>query len=103
MQITTIGLDTAKTVRRWAQTRRQGLPATLAESAAAWPAPSKRRCARLLTSREEDLDPKERSFVLHLGSVAPTLVEAAKLVQQCSAGPRRARCRPPPEGDRVSA
>jgi transposase len=71
-----------RTVRRWAQTRRQGLPATLAEPAAAWPAPSKRRCARLLTTREEDLDPKERSFVLHLGSVAPTLVEAAKLAKQ---------------------
>jgi transposase len=74
-----------RTVRRWAQTRRQGLPATLAEPAAAWPAPSKRRCARLLTTKEEDLDPKERSFVLHLGSVAPTLVEAAKLAKQFGA------------------
>lgn len=74
-----------RTVRRWAQTKRQGLPATLAEPAAAWPTPSKRRCARLLTARDEDLDPKERSFILHLGAIAPTLVEAAKLAKQFSA------------------
>lgn len=73
-----------RTVRRWAQIRRQGLPATLAESAA-WPAPSKRRCARLLTAKDEDLDPNERSFVLHLGTMAPMLVEAAKLAKQFGA------------------
>ena len=74
-----------RTVRRWAQTQRRRVPATLAEPATAWPTPSKRRCARLLTARDEDLDAKERSFVLHLGTIAPTLVEAAKLAKQFGA------------------
>ena len=74
-----------RTVRRWAQARRQGLPAALADPAAAWPVPTKRRCARLLTAKEEDLDPQERSFVLHLGMAAPALVEAARLARQFGA------------------
>lgn len=71
-----------RTVRRWAQARRQEQPVTLAQPAAAWPAPSKRRCAWLLTAAPEKLDPHECSFIHHLGMVAPSLIEAARLAKQ---------------------
>ena len=54
----------------------------VAKVAAAWPAPSKRQCARLLTARDEDLDPKERAFVAHLAVAAPKLAEAAELARR---------------------
>ncbi|MGF7212940.1 transposase [Skermanella aerolata] len=75
-----------RTVRRWAQARRRGGPGVpmepVAKVAAAWPAPSKRQCARLLTARDEDLDPKERAFVAHLAVAAPKLAEAAELARR---------------------
>jgi transposase len=36
----------------------------------------------LLTTKDEDLDPKERSFVAHLAVTAPGLVEAAELAKR---------------------
>ena len=75
-----------RTVRRWAQVRRLGGPGLpmepVAKVAAAWPAPSKRQCARLLTARDEDLDPKERAFVAHVAVAAPGLAEAAELAKR---------------------
>lgn len=71
-----------RTVRRWAQIRRRGLRSTRTEPAAAWPVPSKRRCARLLTAHDAEPAPNEHAFVLHLGAVAPRLVEAASLARQ---------------------
>jgi transposase len=78
-----------RTVRRWAQDRRHG-PSTLSEDpvvlvAAAWPAPSKRRCARLLTMTDAELDANERAFVTHLAVTAPKLIKAAELAKEFSA------------------
>jgi transposase len=46
---------------------------------AAWPAPSSRRCARLIGTPPDRLEAKERAFVGHLASAAPDLVRAGEL------------------------
>jgi transposase len=71
-----------RTVTRWATQRRRAEPTGAADTvrrAAAWPAPSSRRCARMLGTPADQLDAKERAFVGHLASIAPDLVRAGEL------------------------
>jgi len=75
-------------VARWvARRRRDGPPLQAAEihHAAAWPAPSSRRCARLLTTPVEKRDAAERLFLLHLAETAPDLVRAGELATEFAA------------------
>jgi len=75
-----------RTVRRWARDRRRGEPVGSSDPAVvvavAWPAPSKRKCARLLTMKSDELDANEKSFVSHLAVTAPGLIEAAELAKR---------------------
>ena len=48
-------------------------------TAAAWPAPSSRRCARVLGTPLGRLEAKELAFLGHLGGAAPDLVRAGEL------------------------
>jgi transposase len=71
-----------RTVARWATQRRREEGTGAADTvrrAAAWPAPSSRRCARTLGTPADRLDTKERAFVGHLASIAPDLVRAGEL------------------------
>jgi transposase len=71
-----------RSVVRWTtrQRREEGTGATDAiRAAAAWPAPSSRRCARLLGTPPGRLEAKEQAFLGHLGGVAPDLVRAGEL------------------------
>jgi transposase len=69
-------------VARWTTRRRReegtGAAGTVRRSAA-WPAPSSRRCARLIGTPPDRLEAKERAFVGHLASAAPDLVRAGEL------------------------
>jgi transposase len=71
-----------RTVVRWTTRRRReegtGTTDTI-RRAAAWPAPSSRRCARLIGMSPDRLDAKEQAFVGHLASIAPDLVRAGEL------------------------
>lgn len=69
-------------VARWvARQRREDPPPRAAEvqRTAAWPAPSSRRCARLLTTPPGQLDAQESVFLTHLAEVAPDLTRAGEL------------------------
>jgi len=69
-------------VARWvAQRRREDPPLQAAEvqRAATWPAPSSRRCARLLTMAPDKLDAQEAVFLSHLAEIAPDLARAGDL------------------------
>jgi transposase len=71
-----------RSVERWAARRRpeEGTGAADAiRPTAAWPAPSSRRCARLLGTPLERLDAKEQAFLGHLASLAPDLIRAADI------------------------
>jgi transposase len=72
-----------RTVARWTTTRRRREEGTGAADtvrrAAAWPAPSSRRCARMLGTPPGRLEAKERAFVGHLACAAPDLVRAGEL------------------------
>lgn len=45
----------------------------------AWPAPSSRRCARLIGTSPDKLDAKEQAFVAHLAGAAACLIHAGEL------------------------
>jgi transposase len=71
-----------RTVARWTTQRRREEGTGAADTvrrAAAWPAPSSRRCARVIGTPSDRLDTKERAFVGHLASIAPDLVRAGEL------------------------
>ncbi|MFL5337384.1 MAG: ISL3 family transposase [Geminicoccaceae bacterium] len=71
-----------RTVARWTTRRRREEGTGVADTirrATAWPAPSSRRCARLIGMPLDRLDAKEQAFVGHLASAAPDLVRAGKL------------------------
>ena len=69
-------------VARWAaRQRREDPPPQAAEvrRTAAWPAPSSRRCAKLLTTAPDKLDAQEGMFLAHLAKAAPDLARAGEL------------------------
>ena len=71
-----------RSVERWAARRRpeEGTGAANAiRPAAVWPAPSSRRCARMLGMPPDRLDAKEQAFVAHLAALAPELMRAADI------------------------
>ena len=75
-------------VARWvARRRREDPPAQAAEvrGAAAWPEPSSRRCARLLTTAPDTLDTQEGAFLTHLAEAAPNLTQAGELATRFAA------------------
>ena len=75
-------------VARWAaRRRREDPPARAAEvrRAAAWPEPSSRRCARLLTAAPDKLDAQEGAFLAHLAEAAPDLTRAGELASRFAA------------------
>ena len=72
-------------VARWvARRRREDPPPRTAEirRAAAWPEPSSRRCARLLTTPPDKLDEQEGMFLGHLAETAPDLAQAGGLASR---------------------
>jgi transposase len=71
-----------RSVVRWTTQRRREEGTGAADAirgAAAWPAPSSRRCARMLGAPRDRLEAKEQDFLAHLASVAPDLVHAGEL------------------------
>jgi len=69
-------------VARWAARRRREDPSPRAAEvrrAAAWPEPSSRYCARLLTAAPDKLDAQEGEFLAHLAETAPDLTRAGEL------------------------
>lgn len=69
-------------VARWvARRRREDPPPQAAEvrCAQAWPPPSSRRCARLLTTPASKLDASEGVFLTRLAEMAPDLTRAGEL------------------------
>lgn len=75
-------------VARWAtrQRREDPLPrAAEVRRAAAWPEPSSRRCARLLTTPPDKLDEQEGVFLGHLAETAPDLAQAGELASRFAA------------------
>lgn len=67
---------------RWAaRQRREDPPPQTAEvrRTAAWPAPSSRRCAKLLVTAPDKLDAQEGMFLAHLAKEAPDLARAGEL------------------------
>jgi transposase len=69
-------------VARWAARRRREDPpaqATEVRRAAAWPEPSSRRCAWLLTTAPDRLHAQESRFLAHLAEIAPDLAQAGEL------------------------
>ena len=75
-------------VARWVALRRREDPppqAAEVQRAAAWPAPSSRRCARLLTMPADELAAPEGVFVAHLAEMAPGLEHAGKLAASFAA------------------
>jgi transposase len=75
-------------VARWVARRRRENPPTQAsevQRAAAWPAPSSRRCAQLLTMPANELAASERTFVSHLVTIAPELGRAGELATRFAA------------------
>ena len=75
-------------VARWAALRRREDPpprAAEVRRAAAWPEPSSRRCARLLTTPPDKLAAPERLFLAHLAETAPELAQAGELATRFAA------------------
>ena len=75
-------------VARWAARRRREDPplrAAEVRRAAAWPEPSSRRCARLLTTAPDKLDAQEGAFLAHLAEAAPDLAQAGELASRFAA------------------
>jgi transposase len=75
-------------VARWVALRRREDPPPQAgevQRAAAWPAPSSRRCARLLTTPADELAAPEGVFLAHLAEMAPGLERAGKLATSFAA------------------
>lgn len=76
-------------VARWVAQQRRGDPPLAAAAeirhAAAWPEPSSRRCARLLTIPLDKLDVQESEFRAHLAQMAPDLTRAGELAIRCAA------------------
>ncbi len=75
-------------VARWAaRRRREDPPPRTAEvrRTAAWPEPSSRRCAQLLTAAPDKLDAHESEFLAHLAETAPDLVRAGELATRFAA------------------
>jgi transposase len=71
-----------RTIARWTTQRRREEGTGAADAvrhASTWPAPSSRRCARMIGTPPDRLDAKERAFVGHLASAAPDLVRAGEL------------------------
>jgi transposase len=72
-------------VARWVAHRRRENPppdAAAVHRAATWPAPSSRRCARLLTVPADTLDSRERTFLSCLGEIAPDLIQTGTLAMR---------------------
>lgn len=74
-------------VARWVARQRRIDPPLVAEarSAATWPEPSSRRCARLLTTPTDKLEGQESEFRAHLAQMAPDLTRAGELAIRCIA------------------
>jgi transposase len=75
-------------VARWVAQRRREDPPPQADEVhrmAAWPAPSSRRCARLLTMLPDELEAPEDVFLAHLAEMAPALTRAGKLAASFAA------------------
>ena len=69
-------------VARWTARRRREDPPTRAAEvrrAAAWPEPSSRRCARLLTAAPDTLDAQAGAFLTYLAEAVPDLAQAGEL------------------------
>ena len=69
-------------VARWVAHRRREDPspdAVAVRHAAAWPAPSSRRCAWLLTTPADKLDAREETFLSCLNEIVPDLTRAGAL------------------------
>ena len=69
-------------VARWVARRRREDPPPQAgevQRAAAWPAPSSRRCARMLTMLPAELEGPESVFVTHLTEIVPGLARTSEL------------------------
>ncbi|HKO13908.1 MAG TPA: ISL3 family transposase [Acidobacteriaceae bacterium] len=80
-------------VARWVARRRREDPPPEAgevQRTAAWPAPSSRRCARLLTTATDKLDALERIFLAQLAEIAPDLAYAGELAGRFTALVRNA-------------
>jgi transposase len=77
-----------RSVARWAQRQRRQEPTSAANEArcaAAWSAPSSRRCARLLNTAPEQLNATKRAFLDHLAALEPDLVGAGDLANSFAA------------------
>ena len=78
-----------RTVRRWVASHRAArLPNAAmkhAQAAAAWPPPSRRRCAWLLSAEAGQISGTERTFIERLAEAAPALTAAADLAQRFTA------------------
>jgi transposase len=75
-------------VARWVAQRRREDPPPQADEVhrmAASPAPSSRRCARLLTMLPDELEAPEDVFLAHLAEMAPALTRAGKLAASFAA------------------
>ena len=75
-------------VARWAAHRRREDPpprAAEVRRAAAWPEPSSRRCARLLTTAPDKLEAEEGVFLAHLAKAVPDLARAGELASRFAA------------------
>ncbi|WP_408904184.1 ISL3 family transposase [Rhodovastum atsumiense] len=71
-----------RSVVRWTtqQRRQEGTgEAETVRRISAWPAPSSRRCARILGTPPDRLDDTERAFLAHLAGIAPDLIRAGEL------------------------
>jgi transposase len=80
-------------VARWVARRQREDPppqAVEVRRAAAWPAPSSRRCARLLTMAPDKREPPEAAFLVHLAEIAPDLARAGALAADFAALVRNA-------------
>jgi len=75
-------------IARWVARRRREDPPPQAgevQRAAAWPAPSSRRCARLLSMPAAELAAPESAFLTHLAKMAPGLARAGELATSFAA------------------
>jgi transposase len=71
-----------RSVERWAERRRPEGATSAAEAvrpAVVWPAPSSRRCARILGMPADRVSAEEQAFLGHLANLAPDLMRAADL------------------------
>jgi transposase len=80
-------------VARWVARRRREEPPPQAgevQRTAAWPAPSSRRCAQLLTTASDKPDASESVFLAQLAEIAPDLAHAGALATRFAALVRNA-------------